>query len=64
MGVLKSPNIFQEKISELFKGFNMVHAYIDGVLVISNNEFKDHLNTLEKFLQIIAEAGLKINAVK
>ena len=42
----------------------MVHAYIDGVLVISNNEFKDHLNTLEKFLQIIAEAGLKINAVK
>ena len=35
MGVYKSPNIFQEKISKLFEGFGMVHEYIDDVLVIN-----------------------------
>ena len=32
MGVCNGPNIFQEKISELFDGFDMVCAYIDDVL--------------------------------
>ena len=35
LGVCNSPNIFQENISKLFEGFNMVHAYIYGVLVIT-----------------------------
>ena len=35
MGVCNSPDIFQENISELFDGFDMVRAYIDDVLVIS-----------------------------
>ena len=37
MGVCNSPDIFQEKISELFDGFNMVRVYIDDVLVINKN---------------------------
>ena len=61
MGKYNSPDIFQEKRSELFKGLDTVHAYIDGVLVITNKCFIDHLKALEKFLQKLAEAGLKLN---
>ena len=39
MGVCNSPDIFQEKISELFDVFNMVHAYIDDLLFINGNNF-------------------------
>ena len=43
MGVCNSPNIFQEKISKLFEGLYMMRAYIDYVLVITKNYFKDHI---------------------
>ena len=45
MGVCNNPDIFQEKISKLFDGFDMVCAYIDNVLVISKNNFKDRLKS-------------------
>ena len=59
MGVCNIPNIFQGKISKLFKGFNVVCVYIDDVLVIAKHEFKDHLNALERVIQLITEAALK-----
>ena len=59
MGVCNSANIFQEIISELFKGLDMVRAYIDDVLVIIKNEFKDHIKALEKYLQILCRSGIK-----
>ena len=37
MGGCNSPDIFQEKIPELFKGFVMVHAYIYGIMVSLKN---------------------------
>ena len=43
-----SPNTFQENISEPFKGFDMVRVYIDDVLVITKNNFQDHLDNLER----------------
>ena len=62
MGVYNSLYIFQENISEMFKGLEMVRAYIDDVIAITKNYFKDHLKALEKVLQRIAEAGLEVNA--
>ena len=53
MGVYNSLYIFQENISEMFKGLEMVRAYIDDVIAITNNYFKDHLKALEKILQRI-----------
>ena len=47
-GACNSPNIFQENIYKLFEGFDMLRAYIDDILVITKNDFKYHLNTLEK----------------
>ena len=61
MGVCKSPDIFQENISELFYGFDMVRVYIYDVLVMTKNNVEDHLKSLDMVLQRLAEAGLKVN---
>jgi len=64
MGVCNSPDIFQEKISELFQGFEYVRAYIDDVLLVSSSDWNDHLQKLDKVLAKLGEAGLKVNADK
>ena len=50
IGVCDSPNIFHEKISESFKGFDTIRAYIYNILVITKNDFADHLRALEQVL--------------
>ena len=42
----------------------MVHAYIDDVLVITKNNFEDHLKALGRVLKRLTEAGLKVNVEK
>ena len=42
----------------------MVGAYIDDVLVITKNNFQYHIKDLDRVLQILAEAGLKVNTEK
>ena len=44
MGLCNSPDIFQEKMNELFTGFKYVRAYIDNLLVISNGTWEDQLS--------------------
>ena len=34
MGVDKSPDISQNKINELFPGFEFIHEYIDELLIL------------------------------
>jgi hypothetical protein len=65
MGLLVSPNIFQEKMSELMAGLDFACTYLDDLLIISTEKgFDKHLEKLEKVLTRLSEAGLKINAVK
>ena len=61
MGFCNSPDIFQEKISDLFEVFDTTHVYIDNVLV-TKNDFMEHLNAIYKVLQKLAEAGSTVNA--
>ena len=49
MGLCNSPDIFQEKMNELFNGLEYVRTYIDDLLIISNESFEDHINKLEKY---------------
>ena len=56
MGVYNIPDIFQENISEICKGFDIVHAYIYNIQVITKNSLQDHLKALEKHLQRLTEA--------
>ena len=64
MGLCNSPDIFQEKISELMDGLDYVRAYIDDVLVLSSGDWTDHLRKLDHVSTRLYNAGLKVNAKK
>ena len=64
MGLCNSPNIFQEKMSELFNGLEFVRTYIKDLLCLTKGAFKDHLEKLERILARLQRAGLKVNANK
>ena len=64
MGLCNSPDIFQEKVSELMMGLDFIRAYLDDVLTITSSTFADHLEKLELVLQRIYKAGLKVHARK
>ena len=64
MGLCNSPDIFQEKMSELMEGLEFARAYIDDLLVITTGSFNEHLNNLEEVLSRLSESGLKVNATK
>jgi hypothetical protein len=43
MGIVGSPDIFQEKMSELIESLEYVQAYLDDILCISRSSLEDHL---------------------
>ena len=61
MGLCNSPDIFQEKMNELFEGLDFVRAYIDDLLCLSKGTYDDHLEKLERILARLTRAGLKVN---
>ena len=64
MGLCNSPDIFQEKMSNLMQGLEFVRAYINDLLSITHGSLDDHLEKLELILQRLQVAGLKVNANK
>ena len=64
MGLCNSPDIFQEKMSELMENLEFVRTYIDDLLVLTKDSFEDHLDKLELVLKRLERAGLKVNAKK
>jgi hypothetical protein len=53
MGIAGSPDIFQEKMSELMETLEYVRAYLDDLLCISKLNLEDHLEKLEEVLRQI-----------
>ena len=43
MGVAKSPEIFQQKMNDLFHGFGFIRAYIYHILVLTKGDWTDHV---------------------
>ena len=64
MGLCIRPDIFQEKMNELFVGFEEVRAYIDDLLVITKGTYDNHLDVVDRVLEKLKHAGLKVNANK
>ena len=67
MGLCNSPDIFQEKMSELMVGLKFARAYLDDLLIISKQDFDEHLEQLEiAFNKKISEASMpqKAHSVK
>ena len=64
MGLCNSPDIFQEKMSELMADLEFVRTYIDDLLCLTKGTFNNHLEKLQRVLTRIQQAGLKVNAKK
>ena len=47
MGICNSPEIFQEKMNEIFRGFEFIRAYINDLLIITKGDWYDNLNKIE-----------------
>ena len=63
-GICNGPDIFQEKMMELFDGMEFIRAYIDDLLILTKGDFDDHLEKLELTLRRLMDAGLKVNLPK
>ena len=50
MGLRDSPDIFQEKMYELFNSLDYIKTYIDDLLIISRKFLKDYIKKLDIFL--------------
>ncbi len=64
MGVAYSPNMFQEKMSDLMTKMEFVCTYIDNVQVLTHDMWDDHLLKLDEDLHCITKAGQKVNTKK
>ena len=64
MGLCNSPDIFKEKMSELFIGLDTVRVYIDALLHVTKGSWTEHFSILEEMFTRLQKAGLKVNASK
>ncbi len=64
MGLSNSPDIFQEKMSDLFGDLEYIRAYIDDLICTTSSTWDDHLEKLETVFYRLQKAGLKVNARK
>jgi len=64
MGLCNSPDIFQEKMSELMDGLAFVLTHIDDLLCSTKGSFTDHLEKTELVPQRLQKAGLKVTVTK
>ena len=52
---------FQHKINDLFLGFEFICAYIDNLLILTKEDFIDHIQRLELILNKPKEKITKFN---
>ena len=46
-GVANSQYIFQQKMNDLFQGFEFIRVYIDNILLLTNVYWTDHVHKLD-----------------
>ena len=61
MGIDNSPDIFQQKMNDLFHSFEFIFSYIDDLLFLTKGDWTDYVQKLELILNILKEKGLKCN---
>ena len=64
MGAACAPDIFQARMTSIFRELEYVQCYIDDLLIISSGDFDDHLEKLDAVLQKLCEKGFQVNAAK
>ena len=61
MGVYNSPEMFQDKMNEMFRRIEFIREYIDELLIITKGDWSDRLNILELVLKKLRPNRLKRN---
>ena len=64
MGVANSPDILQQKMNDLFHGFEFIRVYIDDLLILTKGYWTDHVQKLELPINKLKGKGLKCNFEK
>ena len=64
MRFMNSPEMFQQKMNDLFHGFEFIRAFIDYILILTKGYGKDYIQKLELTLNKLKEKGLKYNIEK
>ena len=64
MGVATSPDMLQQKMSDLFHGLKFIHAYIDNLFILTKRHWTDHEQKLELTSNKLKEKGIKYNIEK
>ena len=64
MSLCNSPDIFQEKMSEIFVGLDNVHVYINEMLHFTKRSWKEHITVLKETFSRLQMARLKVKARK
>ena len=64
MGIACAPDIFQNEMATLMEELEFVRVYLDDLLVISKGSLEDHLEKLDRVLEKLTKAGLKVNLRK
>ena len=59
MGVSFAPDIFQDRICQLFEDLESVRAYIGDLLIITHVTYQEHLKEVEIVCKRLQNAGLK-----
>ena len=57
--VANSPENFQQRMNDLFHGFEFIHAYINEIFILTKRDWEDHVQNLELTLNNLKEKGLK-----
>jgi hypothetical protein len=61
---ITSPDVFQEKMSELLNGLDTVRVYLDDILHVTKGSWQEQLEVLDQVFNHLRQAGLKVNAKK
>ena len=64
MVIANSPDIFQQKMNDLFHGFGFIRVYVYGLLVLTKEEWTDHVQKLELMCNKLKGKGIKFNIEK
>ena len=59
MVVANLPDIFQQKMNDLFHGFEFIRAYMDDILILTKVDWTYNIQKLELTLDKLKEKRLK-----
>ena len=59
-GVTNSPDIFKQKMNDLFHGFEFICLCIDDILILTKVDWSNHVQKLELTLNKIKEKDLNL----